>query len=206
MASILRSASARWKSRGWRRGAPKSIEELRDHSRLLFSSGSHRSGWRLERGEETARIDGPARLRVNNSYAVRDAALRGLGTGQLPPLIAAEALRRNKLARVLPDWQPTPVPVHAVFPSNRYLTPKVRAFIDLAVARFPSVKKKGSDPYFLILAQPQPRSFAWREPTSIVDDQPEPRLLQPHIEMESAIRAVLLRLHTRTETERQRQT
>ncbi len=34
-------------------------------------------------------------------------------------------------------WAAAPVPVHAVFPSNRYLTPKVRAFIDLAVARFP---------------------------------------------------------------------
>ena len=35
--------------------------------------------------------------------------------------------------------QPPPVPVHAVFASARYLTPKVRAFIDLASASFPEV-------------------------------------------------------------------
>jgi hypothetical protein len=29
------------------------------------------------------------------------------------------------------------VPVHAVYPSNRYLSPKVRAFIDLALERLP---------------------------------------------------------------------
>jgi DNA-binding transcriptional LysR family regulator len=29
------------------------------------------------------------------------------------------------------------VPVHAVFPSNRYLTPKVRAFVDHAKETFP---------------------------------------------------------------------
>jgi DNA-binding transcriptional LysR family regulator len=34
---------------------------------------------------------------------------------------------------VLPGWSPPGVPVHAVFASARYLTPKVRGFIDLAV-------------------------------------------------------------------------
>ena len=37
---------------------------------------------------------------------------------------------------VLPDWQLPAAPVHAVFASARYLTPKVRAFIDLAVEAF----------------------------------------------------------------------
>jgi DNA-binding transcriptional LysR family regulator len=37
---------------------------------------------------------------------------------------------------VLPDWQLPSAPVHAVFASARYLTPKVRAFIDLAVEAF----------------------------------------------------------------------
>ena len=39
---------------------------------------------------------------------------------------------------LLPGWARAPVPVHAVFPSSRYLTPKLRAFIDLAMGRFPS--------------------------------------------------------------------
>jgi DNA-binding transcriptional LysR family regulator len=36
---------------------------------------------------------------------------------------------------VLTDWSLPTVPVHTVFASARYLTPKVRAFIDLAVER-----------------------------------------------------------------------
>jgi DNA-binding transcriptional LysR family regulator len=120
-----------------RRGLPESIDGLRQHSLLMFSGGAQRGGWRLHRGGEAVRIDGPARLRVNNSFAVRDAALRGLGIGQLPLIVAGDAVRAGALVPVLPDWRPAPVPVHAVFPSNRYLTPKVRAFIDLAVARFP---------------------------------------------------------------------
>ena len=67
---------------------------------------------------------------------MRDAAIRGLGIAQLPLAIASEAVAAGTLRRVLPDWEPLAVPVHAVFPSTRYLTPKVRVFIDLAAAAF----------------------------------------------------------------------
>lgn len=51
--------------------------------------------------------------------------------GQL--VVAQALLQERQLVPVLADWAPPPVPVHAVFASARYLTPKVRAFIDLAV-------------------------------------------------------------------------
>jgi LysR family transcriptional regulator, regulator for bpeEF and oprC len=126
-----------------RQGQPSTPQQLKDHHLVMFSGGSQRKGWQLlvpggsER--ELLKIEGPARLRVNNSFAVRDALLRSLGIGQLPLLVAAQPLREGRLLPVLPGWQPPPVPVHAVYPSNRYLSPKVRAFIDLAVARFPAL-------------------------------------------------------------------
>jgi LysR family transcriptional regulator, regulator for bpeEF and oprC len=124
-----------------RAGTPATIEELKSHALLIFSAGSHRSGWRLRNieteGERDVRIEGPARLKLNNSFAIRDAALRSLGVAQLPLLVAGEWIRKKRLVPVLPEWRPGPVPVHAVFPSSRYLTPKVRTFVDLAVERFP---------------------------------------------------------------------
>jgi DNA-binding transcriptional LysR family regulator len=119
-----------------RRGIPGSPEELPQHDLLVFTAGSHRVGWRLAQGSENLRIDAAARLRINNSFAVRDAAIRGLGIAQLPVVVASVALSSNELTRVLPEWHPPAVPVHALFPSNRYLTPKVRAFIDHAVHAF----------------------------------------------------------------------
>jgi LysR family transcriptional regulator, regulator for bpeEF and oprC len=123
-------------------GRPKTIDQLREHSLVMFNAGAQRRGWTvLPQGgaeRDAVKIDGPARLRVNNSYAVRDALLRSLGIGQLPLLIAAEAVADGRLVPVLPAWRPAPVTVHAIYPSNRYLSPKVRAFIDLALERFPS--------------------------------------------------------------------
>ena len=119
-----------------RRGIPGSPEELAQHDLLVFTAGSHRVGWRLVQGSEIRRVEATARLRINNSFAVRDAAIQGLGIAQLPALVADAALSSAQLTRVLPDWHPPAVPVHALFPSNRYLTPKVRAFIDHAVHAF----------------------------------------------------------------------
>lgn len=52
----------------------------------------------------------------------------------IAPLVGIDAAQRDGLlVTVLSDWAPPPIPVHAVFASARYLTPKVRAFIDLAV-------------------------------------------------------------------------
>ena len=48
----------------------------------------------------------------------------------------ADAPAAACLQRVLPRWSVPEVPVHAVFPSTRCLTSKVRAFVDLVVGRF----------------------------------------------------------------------
>jgi DNA-binding transcriptional LysR family regulator len=119
-----------------RRGTPESPDQLGQHDLLQFSGGSHRHGWRLSRGNVERRVELAARLRVNNSFAVRDAVLQGLGIGQLPLAVTDRAPAGGKLVRVLPEWQPPTAPVQAVFPGLRYLTPKVRAFIDHAAAAF----------------------------------------------------------------------
>jgi DNA-binding transcriptional LysR family regulator len=129
---------ALYASRGYlkREGTPRAPADLKAHRLLAFAGGRHRGGITLHRGSVTEKIEGPARIRVDNVFALRDAALAGLGVAQLPEIVA-RAAPPGRLQRVLPDWAPASVPVNAVFPSNRYLTPKVRAFIDHAVALFP---------------------------------------------------------------------
>ena len=116
-----------------RRGAPDAPEALADHDTLVFAGGSHQPVWHLERAGRTTAVALSARLKANNVFAVRNAAMAGLGVAQLPLVVAAPAVEAGQLRPVLADWTPPGVPVHAVFASARYLTPKVRAFIDLAV-------------------------------------------------------------------------
>lgn len=116
-----------------RRGSPQHPTDLSTHAQLAFVGGSHPAHWRLRRDQEEHLLNLQARLKANNVFAIRDAAIAGYGIAQLPKLVAAEAVQSGRLQVVLPGWEPPRVAVHAVFASVRYLTPKVRAFIDLAV-------------------------------------------------------------------------
>ena len=118
-----------------RRGRPTSLEDLASHTALAFTGGG-RQGWRLLRDGVEHRVDLPARLRASNVFTVCSTACAGLGIAQLPTLLAGEPARQGKLLPVLTEWALPTVPVHAVFPGARYLTPKVRAFIDHAASAF----------------------------------------------------------------------
>lgn len=114
-------------------GLPAHPSELQAHDLLAFASGGERVTLKLSHGAQQERVIAQPRLRANNVFAVRDAAVAGLGVAQLPLIVAADALRTGQLRAVLPDWSPPSVPVNAVFASARYLSAKVRAFVDLAL-------------------------------------------------------------------------
>lgn len=113
-------------------GEPAEPADLSLHASLAFAAGSHLAAWTLNCDGHVERLELQPRLKANNVFAVRDAAVAGMGIAQLP-LIIGQAVPEGALRTVLPQWKPASVPVNAVFASARYLTPKVRAFIDLAV-------------------------------------------------------------------------
>lgn len=128
-----------------RNGVPAQPSELAGHATLAFAGGSHQAAWTLSAAGRQERLSLQPRLKTNNVFAVRDAAIAGLGIAQLPVVVAAEAFAGGGLRRVLPDWAPAPVPVNAVFASARYLTPKVRAFIDLAVEAMQEATQRATE-------------------------------------------------------------
>ena len=119
-----------------RHGTPADPQELGGHALVVYAGAAPQGQWQLSLGSDTFRVKLQPRLRVNTSLAAREAMQRGLGIGLLPRRLAEPAANAAPLRRVLARWTAPEVPVHAVFASARYLTPKVRAFIDLAAANF----------------------------------------------------------------------
>jgi LysR family transcriptional regulator, regulator for bpeEF and oprC len=121
-------------------GLPTTPAALHEHRLVVFTGDGARVGaWTLhhQQRREPVRAAGPAQLRVNAGAGVLSALLAGLGIGQLPQTVVGELVADRRLLPVLMPWQPPAVEVFAVYPSNRYLTPKVRAFVDLALEMFP---------------------------------------------------------------------
>ena len=60
----------------------------------------------------------------------------GLGLVQAPGYAVHDLLAQGRPQAVLEDWQPPEQPIHMLYAPNRYLSAKVRAFIDWTVALF----------------------------------------------------------------------
>ncbi|MBD9536640.1 LysR family transcriptional regulator [Stenotrophomonas sp. STM01] len=110
--------------------APTTAAQLRQHTLLAYSLSDSPGGWPLQGPDGPVTVNPPTRVSANNSLLLRDLLVAGVGIGALPSFLAAPALAGGQLQQVLPDHRYPPRIVYAVYPTQRHLQPKVRAFID----------------------------------------------------------------------------
>ncbi len=113
-----------------KRGRPKSPKDLKEHDCLFFGSGSTTVAVRLEKNDASAQVEVPARFLVSDMDILYEAAMAGLGIALLPAFRCVADIRSHKLERLLRDWSAPSTPVQVVYPSARYLSPKVKRFIE----------------------------------------------------------------------------
>jgi DNA-binding transcriptional LysR family regulator len=113
-----------------KKGRPKSPEDLKDHDCLFFGVGSTTFALRLERQETPVQVDVPARLLVSDFDVLYAVTSAGLGIGLLPAYLCVDDLRAHKLVQLLGDWNAPSIPIHAVYPSTRHVSPKVKTFVE----------------------------------------------------------------------------
>lgn len=115
---------------------PNDIEKR--HLLVGFFSGSTRRLYphEFQKGDELIELTGPYRVSVNEGNAHLGAMLGGFGISQCITFVAEPYLASGELVQVLADWTVPPLPVHVVYPPNRHLSAKVRAFVDWAADLF----------------------------------------------------------------------
>jgi len=118
------------------RGVPKQPEDLRTHACLLYSSLPTPSLWRF-RGGRTIRVQGL--LSVNHGETLRSAVQGGAGIAYMPRFIVGEDVAAGRLRTALDDWVHSAQRIFLVHPRGRNLAPKLRAFVEFALARFQPV-------------------------------------------------------------------
>ncbi|WP_024930238.1 LysR family transcriptional regulator [Methylophilus sp. OH31] len=107
--------------------------DLSQHQCVQFTPmGRHQ--WDLQRGTTAIRVPLAARTLVNSIGVVRAMAENGQGVALLPTFICQPTVETGGLQHVLPEWRGRADAVHLVYPKQRFMPPKLRGFIDLAVA------------------------------------------------------------------------
>ncbi|HSV52418.1 MAG TPA: LysR family transcriptional regulator [Burkholderiaceae bacterium] len=135
--SVLVASQAHMKNAG----QLHSPEDLEAHDCLYYPRPQGTPAWTLvtakQRGRSpdkkrvTVRVSGP--FAANNSEALRDAALAGLGIALLPDFSVQSELRSGRLVEVLTDWRPVESfgeYLYAVRPYAAHVPRAVAAFVD----------------------------------------------------------------------------
>jgi DNA-binding transcriptional LysR family regulator len=64
--------------------------------------------------------------------SLRQAVQAGLGVAVLPHWLARDEIAAGCLVRVLPGWTAPEIPIHVIYPNQRRLPARVRAFVEYA--------------------------------------------------------------------------
>jgi LysR family transcriptional regulator for bpeEF and oprC len=83
----------------------------------------------------------------------------GLGIIQVPLFVAHARLARGELVEMLPDFRPAPLPVSAVYPHHRHLSPQVRIFVEWIAGHFEHSEHLWHDNRLAGPARRKPRAF-----------------------------------------------
>jgi DNA-binding transcriptional LysR family regulator len=119
-----------------RRGTPVRPADLAGHELIMSTSVRSVAEWRFREGGREHVVRYSPRLRVNDVEAMLAASCDGFGIARALSYQVEPLLRSGLLARVLENYEPEPLPVHLVLPSSRHMPPRLRAFVDFAVAQF----------------------------------------------------------------------
>jgi len=111
------------------RKLPTEPEELKAYDCVMFNARNYEADWDLVSGRKKVRVhvSGPVSSRDCQSAAAF--VLRGHGIGLLETAYSDPALARGDLVRLLPRWTSLDIPVFAVYPTRKFLPPRVSAFL-----------------------------------------------------------------------------
>jgi DNA-binding transcriptional LysR family regulator len=122
--------------------------DLAAHGCIAYTGVAAGVHWRFEGpgpdGAVSVEVKGPVRTR--NSEGIREAVLSGLGIGYVPIWHFTDEIETGRLVVLLDGYEPKPEPIHAVYPSRRFVPQKTRAMIDFLEQRFAMDPKLGPRP------------------------------------------------------------
>lgn len=118
-------------------GVPQAPDDLIEHRCLAYSLLRDIDYWYLtdsNGGEIKAKIH--PYIKATTGEFLKDAAVDGWGIILVPSFIAYKEIENGTLVPVLKEFKTPQLDAYAIYPQTRYLSQRVRVFIDFLVKRF----------------------------------------------------------------------
>jgi len=111
-------------------GIPGTPYDLKHHNCIYYSFFQAGIEWTFFDNKEKIKIEPRGNFVVNNSDAICEMLLQGLGICQMPTFIVQKYLNSGHLTQILSQYSLPEHNIFAVYPERQHMPAKVRVFID----------------------------------------------------------------------------
>jgi len=111
-------------------GKPQTPEDISRHNCLVYSPRTSLKEWEFIDQGEKIKIKISGDIQCNDGDALRIAAIQGCGIAQLPTYMVGLDIQSGRLNALLEEYEPEKLPVYAIYNHRKYLSAKIRTFID----------------------------------------------------------------------------
>jgi len=84
------------------------------------------------------------RVETDNLFALRAAAVAGIGVGLFSAWLVADDVAQGRLVHLVPAWEGEPLPVHLVYPYARFHPARLRRFVEAMRTAMPHALAPGA--------------------------------------------------------------
>lgn len=119
-------------------GRPALPNDLLLHNCLFYSHINDQAKWYFKRDESVEMISVSGNFIATSSISLKEAVMAGIGISLLPTFVSGPELAAGDLERLMSDYTPIGSfgqAIYAVYFQNKYLSPKVRVFIEFLISR-----------------------------------------------------------------------
>ncbi|MGJ4858018.1 LysR substrate-binding domain-containing protein [Labrys sp. La1] len=116
-------------------GRPRLPAELAAHRCVIRTIGPEGDSWPFMIGDRLVRIPVKGAMKCNDAAAANAAVALGAGIGIAPLWQVRREIDDGRLEVLLPDYEPPPTPVSAVWPAQAGTPARTRLFVEMLAHR-----------------------------------------------------------------------
>jgi DNA-binding transcriptional LysR family regulator len=122
-----------------RRGVPAHPADLADHNCLLYSYLSTGNEWHFQGPDGEIRVRVSGAFKSNSGHTLLQAVRAGMGIAMGPDWLMHDLLASGEVRAILTEYAPRALDINAVYPSNRLVSAKMRAFVEFLQQEFAQI-------------------------------------------------------------------
>ncbi len=125
-------------------GTPTTPKELLRHRcvNFIYPQTRREPNWKFEQDGKPIDLAVDSYLQFDNSEVILEAVIQGAGVVQFPKFIAAKAIASGNLQPILQSYTThVGLPIAVLYPQKRYLSAKVRVFVDFMAELTAALKR-----------------------------------------------------------------